>query len=77
MSKHVKMSARAKAKPDPDQWVENREGRTESKKRVKPKRLTIDINPELHRKLKLSCVQRNIQIADLVRSMIERDLEAN
>lgn len=77
MSKRVKMSARAKAKPDPDQWVESREGRSETKKRVKPKRLTIDIDPELHRKLKLSCVQRNIQIADLVRSMIECDLESN
>lgn len=76
MSKRVKMSARAKARPDPDQWVESRDP-AEPKQRVKPKRLTIDIDPELHRKLKLSCVERNIQIADLVRSMIENDLESH
>ena len=77
MSKTVKINARPKSSPGLDQWVETREP-TEAKNKptVKPKRLTIDIDPDLHRQLKISCATRDIQIADLVRQLIQTELQA-
>ena len=77
MSKSITMSARAIKKPDADQWVEMQETSDPPKPTVKPKRLTIDIHPELHTRLKIACAQRGIQIADLVRGLIETDLDAH
>jgi hypothetical protein len=74
MSKRITMSARAKPKPKLDDWVESREPADTAKPTVKPKRLTIDIDPTLHTELKISCAKRGIQIADLMRTLIERDL---
>ncbi|ELP30253.1 plasmid partition protein ParG [Rhodopirellula baltica] len=69
------MTARPKAKAEVDKWVETREAVLAEKPTVKPKRLTIDIDPTLHKKLKMSCVNRDIQIADLIRTLIERELD--
>lgn len=74
MSKRVTMSARAKPKAEIDKWVETREPSASINPTVKPKRLTIDIDRKLHTDLKVSCATRGIQIADLVRTLIERDL---
>lgn len=74
MSKRVTMSARAKPKAEIDKWVETREPVAGAKSNFKAKRLTIDIDPTLHTDLKVSCAIRGIQIADLVRTLIERDL---
>ncbi len=74
MSKKITMTARPKAKAEIDKWVETREPAVAEKPAVKPKRLTIDIDPSLHKKLKMSCVNRDIQIADLIRTLIEREL---
>ncbi|GAB5517202.1 plasmid partition protein ParG [Rhodopirellula baltica] len=76
MSKKITMTARPKAKAEIDKWVETRERAETEKPAVKPKRLTIDIDPTLHRKLKLSCVNRDIQIADLIRTLIENELDS-
>ncbi|TWU49462.1 plasmid partition protein ParG [Rubripirellula reticaptiva] len=74
MSKKITMTARPKAKAEVDKWVETRGSTVAEKPAVKPKRLTIDIDPTLHTDLKVSCAIRGIQIADLVRTLIERDL---
>ena len=77
MSKKIKMPTRAKPSPELDNWVETRQSPELPKPTVKPKRLTIDIHPDLHKRLKISCVQRGIQIADLLRQLIETDLSKN
>lgn len=77
MSKRITMSARPKSKPEIDKWVETREPNIELEPRVKPKRLTIDIDPKLHTDLKISCAKRGVQIADLLRSLIERDVRSH
>ncbi|MEO9594310.1 plasmid partition protein ParG [Rhodopirellula bahusiensis] len=74
MSKRITMTARPKPKAELDKWVETRAPVVPEKLSVKPKRLTIDIDPSLHKRLKMSCVNRDIQIADLIRTLIERDL---
>lgn len=75
MSKKITMTARPKPKAELDKWVEMREPVVPEKLSVKPKRLTIDIDPALHKELKMSCVNREIQIADLLRTLIERELD--
>lgn len=76
MSKRITMSARAKPKAEIDNWVENREPTAPIKPSIRPKRLTIDIDPSLHMDLKISCAKRGIQIADLLRTLIERDVRS-
>ncbi|EMI25976.1 hypothetical protein [Rhodopirellula europaea] len=76
MSKKITMTARPNAKAEVDKWVETRESAVAEKPAVKPKRLTIDIAPSLHRRLKMSCVNRDIQIADLIRTLIQSELDS-
>ncbi|EMI25100.1 plasmid partition protein ParG [Rhodopirellula europaea] len=75
MSKKITMTARPKPKPEIDKWVETRKPNVEPEPRIKPKRLTIDIDPKLHTELKISCAKRGIQIADLLRKLIEDDVQ--
>lgn len=72
MSKRISMTARPKQNPAADNWVEKAD--PAAARPPKPKRLTIDIDPELHKRLKLYCVQQDVPIADLLREMIERKL---
>ncbi|MCA9070625.1 MAG: hypothetical protein KDA84_16960 [Planctomycetaceae bacterium] len=73
MSKQIHMTSRPPEKPDGDAWVETA---VESRKRprVKPKRLTIDVHPDFHRRLKFHCVRNDVPISDFLRDVIERAL---
>jgi hypothetical protein len=74
MSKTVTMTPRAKTKSQADSWVENR---SSSDGGGKPKRLTLDLDPNVHRQLKLHCVKHDIEIAALLRKLIDRELRRN
>ena len=74
MSKKIKIPTRAASKEATD-WVETRDKPAASSSAGKPKRLTIDLDTELHRRLKIDCVQKDIQIADRIRGLIQKDLE--
>jgi hypothetical protein len=74
MTKKITIPTRAKRSPKMDQWVEKRDQVGKPDKSVKPKRLTIDLDPELHRRLKIDSVQKDIQIADRIRELIRADL---
>jgi hypothetical protein len=60
---------------DKDAWV--KEGRDnfsvpkEDKNKDKVKRLTVDIPEELHRKFKVYCIEKGVNMADVIREMIE------
>ena len=75
MSKKIKIPTRA-ADKEVTEWVETRSKPAASSLVGKPKRLTIDLDPELHRRLKVDCVQKDIQIADRIRGLIQKDLKA-
>ncbi len=75
MSKKVAISPRPAKSPDSDKWVESRIVSEETAPRVKPKRLTIDIDPKLHTQLKVHCAQNGTQIADLLRNLIDREVD--
>ncbi|QDU98588.1 plasmid partition protein ParG [Lignipirellula cremea] len=71
MSKRIQMQARPQAKANADKWVESREEPVIRKPHGKPKRLTIDIDRELHTRLKIHCATHGTQIVDVLRTMIE------
>ena len=75
MSKQVRLTARPKQNPAADTWVETRTEPAAARP-PKPKRLTIDIDPALHKRLKLYCFQQDVVMADLLRELIEGKLEA-
>lgn len=54
--------------PNPDVWVQDRAlppGPT--------KRFTVDVPAGLHRRVKLTCVERGLNMADVVRDLLERE----
>lgn len=60
----------------PDQWVNNREKGAKPVPAEKMKRLTIDIPETLHRRVKLTCVERDQVMADVLRDLISREFPA-
>ncbi len=56
--------------PSAEQWVKGHPHGTES---GSMKRLTIDIDEALHRRLKAGCATRGAKIADVVRDLIARE----
>ena len=75
---------------DPDTWVSGggqpTEGEplAETEQETSPiitepkmKRLTIDIPPDLHTRIKVKCAQDQIKIADIVRQLLEQKFPAS
>lgn len=75
MSKKINMSARPKVSPDADKWVESRSVPKPSAPDVPMKRLTIDVPAELHTHLKVMCASRGERMADVLRRLIEQEVE--
>lgn len=76
MSKKVSISPRPQTESQNDEWVQSRIQSEEGSTRVKPKRLTIELHPDLHRELKIHCAKNDIQIAEFLRSIIRLGLGA-
>lgn len=51
----------------PDSWVSDR------KTEEKMKRLTIDVSPGLHRRIKSQCARRGDNMADKIRDLLENE----
>lgn len=73
MKKTVPFTTRAKQADNADSWV-GRDGSTKAPRQPQ-KRLTIDIDADLHRALKMHCVQTDQQIAELVRELITKTVD--
>jgi hypothetical protein len=61
--------------PPRETTAANSLGGVEPEKATKPrykKRITIAVSEELHRRVKLSCVDRGINMADALREAVER-----
>lgn len=63
----------AKSQPTPSSLDAFVGLQTASPTREKMKRLTIDISPGLHRRVKAGCASRGIEMADLMRQFLERE----
>jgi hypothetical protein len=58
-----------KEKKKADAWVKDKPAR-----RGRMIRLTIDVAPDIHQKLKVKCAMERITIADMVRGWMEEKL---
>lgn len=76
MSKTVSMTARARKSAKANEWVEK-------SKEVRPPpnsrrvRLTIDMDADDHRELKIHCAKNERQIAKFVRELIAREISVS
>lgn len=73
-TKKVTFGAKPTSKPaNLDQWVGTEpsvEKTTTEPEKIKMKRLTFDIPEDMHRQLKMYCVQNGVQMADELRKLI-------
>jgi hypothetical protein len=73
MTKQIEMQVRPKSADSANKWVSER-ATTDIKTSTRTKRLTIDINEDLHRELKIHCVTNDVEIATHVRGLISNSL---
>jgi hypothetical protein len=64
--KKVRLSAKTKAEAKIDEWVNNKNDQ-------KITRMTIDLPEDLHKKIKISCVQQGKTISEAVRSLLLKE----
>ena len=74
MSKRVEIMARPKKEVEADKWVEAKVKKVSKASDVKPKRLTIEIDPDLHIELKVYCAMNGTDLTAVVRELIENKL---
>ncbi len=61
MSKHIPIKARANKPTTADQWVDSKSGSSRYEPKGPQKRVTVDIDADLHRELKIYCVTQDIR----------------
>ncbi|MEO9593501.1 hypothetical protein [Rhodopirellula bahusiensis] len=76
MSKQINIQTRpGRGKEiEADRWVKKAQ-KADTATSEKTKRLTVDIDADLHRRLRLHSVQNDVPIANLVRQLIGQHLE--
>jgi predicted DNA binding CopG/RHH family protein len=74
MPKKVNFNAKPSV-PSVDDWVNTRSVEVEPEPTPKPKmkRLTLDISEELHKAIKFKSVQDGVPMADLLRTLLEKN----
>ncbi|HVX09918.1 MAG TPA: hypothetical protein VHC22_01835 [Pirellulales bacterium] len=63
-----------------DKWVQHRDTappEPDEPRKIKMKRLTIDVSPSLHRRIKSQCAINNLQMADEIRDLLEKHFPEN
>ena len=74
MSKKIQIPTRPPKQPSADGWIADKES-VEGKSTVKPVRMTVELDPEIHRELKIHCTMQGIWISELMRDLISRELQ--
>ena len=58
--------------PRADDWVSGEKPKAK-KKEESQKRLTIDISESLHRRVKIGCASRGLEMAEVMRELLEKE----
>ena len=74
MSKKIEIPTSPPKQPSADDWIADKEPPKE-KSTVKPVRMTVELDPEIHRTLKIHCTMKGIWISELMRDLISRELD--
>ena len=69
MSKKPSFAPKPAREQDPESWVKNREAPPEPK--APKKRLTLDIDAELHHRVRVGCAKKGVVMADEIRKFLE------
>lgn len=77
MSDRVARSGFAARPGNADRWVKASEPERRSTAEQFTARLTIDVTPELRRRLKFAALQRGETVADMLRALFEREFPQN
>ena len=73
MSKKIQIPTRPPKQPSADDWIADKETPKE-KSTVKPVRMTVELDPDIHRELKIHCTMKGIWISELMRDLISKEL---
>lgn len=73
MSKKIQIPTRPPKQPTADDWVSDKV-LPKDKAMVKPVRMTVELDPAIHRELKIHCTMKGIWISELMRDLIAREL---
>lgn len=77
MSKKVNIAAKPPrpSSQDADKWVEER-AQGPKKEKTETKRLTLDLDADLHRRMKVVCAKEGIQMAEEIRRLLAKRFPA-
>ena len=73
MSKKIQIPTRPPKQPSADDWIADK-GLPKEKSTAKRVRMTVELDPDIHRALKIHCTMQGIWISELVRDLITREL---
>lgn len=76
MTKKIEIPTRPPKQPTADDWITDKE-LPKGKSTVKPVRMTVELDPEIHRALKIHCTMKGIWISELMRDLIDQELATN
>ena len=76
MSKKVAFTSKptAMVPPHADEWVSGEKSKAQKKEEKEPtKRFTFDAPVSLHRRVKRACVDRGVEMAEVMRELLEKE----
>ncbi len=68
MTKKINIKSKPTDHKKADDWVTSTKSKPES---AATKRLTIDITPDLHTKIKIQCAQEGVKMSDAIREILQ------
>lgn len=74
MSKKIQIPTRPPKQPSADEWIADKE-LPEEKSTAKLVRMTVELDPNIHRELKIHCTMKGVWISELMRELISRELQ--
>ncbi len=79
--KRISIGSRPVAEPGAETWVRKGDGASQPvvtpRENVYTARLTIDVTPALRGRIKVAAFRRGVTVADMVRTLLEREFPDN
>lgn len=76
-SKRIAIGTRPPANPQAEAWIRQGDTNSVQKSDLYTARLTLDITPAMRARIKVSAFTQGITVAELLRSLLEREFPEN
>ena len=73
MAKKVPIADKPKREKEAESWVSSGGGKSVSSGKMK--RLTIDVSEQLHKRIKIECATKGMNMADAIRELLEKNFQ--